>query len=79
MRLGLIKISGSLYRHNYDDIKHIFDVVRPERIEHRPYENDIYYLYGICDAFEDLTEGAAVPQYDAVITAGEKEIKFNKF
>jgi hypothetical protein len=80
-RKGLIKISNTLYCEWWDIIRLIFKDFRPTHIEFRHWENNVWYLYGISNEFERVTEGEDIPQYDVQFTYlsnGGYEYKFIK-
>jgi hypothetical protein len=63
MKKGIIKITDELYRNNYNEICKIFNYFKPTHIEFRHWENDIWYLYGESDLFEEIKEGEQIPFY----------------
>lgn len=68
MKKGLIKISDVFYKEKWNVISQIFKDFRPTHIEFRFWENDIWYLYGESEFFEELKEGQKVPAYSVVFT-----------
>jgi hypothetical protein len=66
MNKGLIKITDRLYRTRWKEISVIFKDFRPFHIEFRPWENDIWYLYGYSDFFDELKEWENIPEYNLV-------------
>ena len=68
MKSGFIKISNGVYENMWSDIYILFKDFRPTHIEFRPWENDIWYLYGVSDLFDEVKEGESVPQYDVIFT-----------
>lgn len=64
MRKGYIKITDHLYSNMYDSISELFKYFRPTHIEFRYCENDMWYLYGQSEFFDEIKEGEPVPQYD---------------
>ena len=67
MRKGFIKITDAIYREQWGFVYPIFKHFRPNHIEFRHWENDIWYFYGECEFFDELKEGQSVPQYDVII------------
>jgi hypothetical protein len=68
MKKGVIKITDSLYRGNYQIASLIFKDFRPTHIEFRQWENNVWYLYGESENFDEIKEGEIVPEYKALIT-----------
>lgn len=71
MKKGLIKISNELYQNNWEQISLIFKDFKPNHIEFRHWENDVWYFYGVCDLFEVLKEGEVIPFYEVVFNVSE--------
>jgi hypothetical protein len=71
MKKGFIKISDTLYKDSWKDLYIFLKDFRPTHIEFRHWENDIWYLYGISDLFDELKAGDAVPQYDVMFSKHE--------
>jgi hypothetical protein len=65
---GYIQVSNELYVNYYDDIKIMFDDFRPTHIEFRHWENNTWYIWGISNQFEELTEVQQTPQYLCIFT-----------
>jgi len=80
MKLGKIKISDTLIREQPMMLLPILTKFVPIHIEGRPHYRD--YLYtGLCDDFDDLTEGESIPMYDCTIKQEGNiiiEVKFEK-
>jgi hypothetical protein len=71
MRKGFFKISNSAYTEMWEYLHLIFKDFRPTHIEFRHWENNVWYLHGVSEKFDELKEGDVVPQYDALFTTHE--------
>lgn len=69
MRKGYIKISDTLCKKMWNELYIFMKDFRPTHIEFRHWENNIWYMYGESDKFDELKEGDAVPQYEVVFTS----------
>jgi hypothetical protein len=68
MKRGIIKISDILYKEDWSIISEIFKDFRPTHIEFRHWENDIWYLFGESEMFDEVKEGEKVPEYTVIFT-----------
>ena len=66
MNQGYIRISDDIYRNEWGKIWIFMQDFLPIHIEYRHWENNIWYLYGFSEYFDELQEGEAVPQYDLI-------------
>ena len=73
MKRGFIKFSKVLYETQWSELYIIFKDFRPTHIELRHWENDVWYMYGVSELFEEVKEGDVVPQYDVIFTRHESE------
>lgn len=69
MKRGIIKISDILYKKHWSMIGGIFKDFRPTHIEFRHWENDIWYLFGESELFDEVKEDEKVPEYIVIITS----------
>lgn len=65
-RLGIIKVSGYLYREPAT-MQKLFRFFTPIRTEFKMWDNTIEIL-GKSDQFEECVEGERIPEYYAIIT-----------
>ena len=79
MNKGLIKISNELYVNDWQRLSVFMKDFRPIHIEFRHWENDIWYIYGVSEMFDELKEGEAVPEYDVIFTEYENRDGTYKF
>lgn len=79
MNKGLIKITNDLYVNNWALLHVIMKDFRPTHIEFRHWENDIWYIYGVSDMFDELKEGDAVPEYRVIFTTVQNEYISHEF
>lgn len=78
-RKGLIKVSNELYEKEYDTISLIFKDFRPTYIEFRHWDNNTWYIYGVSEFFEEVSEGSAIRQYEVVFTSHQNEGDFSVY
>jgi len=80
-RRGIIKMSNELVVNGWDQVGFIFKDFRPIHIEHRHWDCNYWYFYGVCDGFDEVTEGENAPEYSIKVSyagEGEPEYKFIK-
>lgn len=76
MKKGFVRITDFLYKNDYEAVKILFSNFRPTYIEFRYWENDVWYLYGESELFEELKEGQLIPEYSFII---DTDIDVNGF
>ena len=82
MKKGFIKITDFLYKKEYAVISQIFTDFRPTHIEFRHWENDVWYIYGESECFDEVIEGEVIPQYEVIFKTrleGGHYHEFRKF
>ena len=82
MKKGFIRFTDFVYKKEYEIISQIFKDFRPTHIEFRHWENDVWYIYGESDFFDDVIEGEVIPQYEVIfktILEGGYSHEFRKF
>ena len=80
MKLGKLKISDILIREDPMSLLPVFAKFVPIYIEIRPHYRDYVYT-GLCDEFDDIKKGDAIPVYSCTMSMeGDKVIagKFEK-
>jgi hypothetical protein len=80
MRIGAIKITSYLYEIQYDQVKCIFDKLRPIEIS-KPSTDGILTIIGIYDEFAFIPEGDEIPEYIATFMLnqdGSTEVYFER-
>lgn len=73
MKRGFIKMTKDIYENMWSELYIFFKDFRPTHIEFRHWENDIWYLYGVSDLFDEIKEGEVLPQYDVIFTRHKTE------
>ena len=73
---GLIKISHEAYRAYSDQVKEIFQHLRPTHIEFVHWDNYTWHIYGLSEQFDKLKEAEKAPHYNIKYT--DKGLKFKR-
>jgi len=68
MKKGIIKITDEAYKNCWSAFYLIFKDFKPNHIEFRYWENDLWYFYGTSEFFDELKESEQVPFYIIEIT-----------
>lgn len=86
MKKGFIRFTDFVYKKEYAIISQIFKDFRPTHIEFRHWENDVWYIYGESECFDEVIdiEGMPqdVPQYEVIFKTrleGGYSHEFRKF
>lgn len=69
MKKGVLKITDVLYKNHWLVVSQLFKDFRPLHIEFRHWENDLWYLYGESEKFEEVKEGEMFPVYSVEVTS----------
>lgn len=77
MKRGIIKIHNDLYISKWSEIYVFMKDFRLEHLEFRHWENDVWYLHGISDSFDNVNVGCVIPFYTVEFNTEEgKDITF---
>lgn len=79
-RVGIIRISNTLYEQDWDDISKVFSRFKPEKIKKT---EDNWFFQGTSDEFLEIDESDTIPIYivifNTIITTGVDACKVTTF
>ena len=78
MKKGVIRISNEVYNDCWIAVADIFKEFKPNHIEFRHWENDLWYFYGTSESFDIVNEGEIIPFYEVLFDTVNKTYSFKK-